>query len=477
MGLAIFLAGEAQITSISSTGAVHTPRLSNAGAAFRALAATLALGVLIAPAIWNRYPLLEYDTGGYLARWYEGYLVPSRSTVYGLFLHLGERAAFWPEVILQAAAAVWVIALTLRIFGLERSRGRLVFLIAVLSATTTLGVLASELLTDIFAGLSVLALHLLVFHRPAPRPRERLGLFLLVAFSAATHEATMAVLIAVLAGAAIVSLARRGSPDVLKNLLRGAGAITLGAVMLVAANFALAREIAWTPGGYGIAFGRMLQDGIVARYLADHCPDPAIKLCPYRDTLPATADEFLWGDSPFDRLGRFAGLGDEMRKIVLESLLDYPIAQLKAALASTAKQLVMVGTGYGIHDDLAHTYGIIERYIPDQAHAMHAARQQQGELDSAFAPINRVHVPVALLSMAVITILIGRALAMARFDAVATLAASAMVAIVANAFICGVLSGPHDRYGARIAWLATFVAAIAFMRCADLSTRGRTNPI
>ena len=50
-----------------------------------ALAATV---VLLAPAIWNRFPLLQYDTGGYLARWYEGYLVPSRSTVYGLFLTL-----------------------------------------------------------------------------------------------------------------------------------------------------------------------------------------------------------------------------------------------------------------------------------------------------------------------------------------------------------------------------------------------------
>ena len=40
--------------------------------------------ILIAPAIWNGYPPLQYDTGGYLARWYEGYLVPSRSTVFGL---------------------------------------------------------------------------------------------------------------------------------------------------------------------------------------------------------------------------------------------------------------------------------------------------------------------------------------------------------------------------------------------------------
>jgi len=46
--------------------------------------------ILIAPAPWNGYPLLQWDTGGYLARWYEGYLVPSRSTVFGLYLHDGE---------------------------------------------------------------------------------------------------------------------------------------------------------------------------------------------------------------------------------------------------------------------------------------------------------------------------------------------------------------------------------------------------
>jgi hypothetical protein len=51
--------------------------------------------ILIAPALWNGYPLLQWDTGGYLARWYEGYLVPSRSTVFGLYLHFGEDSSFW----------------------------------------------------------------------------------------------------------------------------------------------------------------------------------------------------------------------------------------------------------------------------------------------------------------------------------------------------------------------------------------------
>ena len=43
----------------------------------RAIAVAIPL-LLLAPALWNGYPLLQSDTGGYLARWYEGYLVPSR---------------------------------------------------------------------------------------------------------------------------------------------------------------------------------------------------------------------------------------------------------------------------------------------------------------------------------------------------------------------------------------------------------------
>ena len=48
---------------------------------FRLAGAAAAVFFLIVPALWNGFPLLFFDTGGYLARWYEGYLVPSRSTV------------------------------------------------------------------------------------------------------------------------------------------------------------------------------------------------------------------------------------------------------------------------------------------------------------------------------------------------------------------------------------------------------------
>jgi hypothetical protein len=36
--------------------------------------------------------------------------------------------------------------------------------------------------------------------------------------------------------------------------------------------------------------------------------------------------------------------------------------------------------------------------------------------------------------------------------------------LLGNALICGVMSGPHDRYGARMVWIATLTIAIAWFR-------------
>jgi hypothetical protein len=175
--------------------------------------------------------------------------------------------------------------------------------------------------------------------------------------------------------------------------------------------------------------------------------------------LPATGDDFLWGKSAFNELGRFKGLGDEMADIAWKSALAYPVAQTKAALAATAEQLVSVATGEGSNNYLAHTYGIIARYLPGEIAAVRAARQQHWEFD--FTAINRVHVPVALLSMLLLIGVLARAIWRGECDDLALLAGVVALALLGNALICGVLSGPHDRYGARLVWIATLTIAIA----------------
>jgi len=92
--------------------------------------------MLLAPALWNGYPLLQWDTGGYLARWYEGYLVPSRSAAFGLYLHFGEDSGFWINLGIQALATLWILQLTLRVLGMGQPL-RLLGIGLVLSVTTS----------------------------------------------------------------------------------------------------------------------------------------------------------------------------------------------------------------------------------------------------------------------------------------------------------------------------------------------------
>jgi hypothetical protein len=418
-------------------------------------AAVLAAALmLIAPALWNRFPLLQFDTGGYFARWYEGKLEESRSTVYGLFLNLLSRPDFWPVVVVQAALTVWIVALVLRVHGLGKRARVLIVTIAALSVATTLPWLTSLLLTDVFAGLGVLALYLIVVRADALARWERIALVGFVAFAAATHNATLAVLMLLVAAGLLFTLIdRRIVPP--RGVTRGALALATGAALLVAANYAVARQLAWTPGGIALMFGRMLNDGIVKRYLTERCPDPRFKLCDHLAELPDDADVFFWGESVFDRLGRFQGMNEEMRTIVLETLAAYPWLQLKGAAVATARQLVKVATGYGVHTEVWHTYGMFEQFAPGALPAMKAARQQQGELD--FEAINRVHVPVALASMVLLIGVIALARRRTPYADLGKLAAAVALAILANAFVCGALSNPHDRYGARIVWLAPFV--------------------
>ena len=433
-------------------------RLADVGAV-RTVAVLIPL-FLVAPAIWNGYPLLQWDTGGYLARWYEGYLVPSRSTVFGLYLHLGEASGFWLNIGIQALTTFWILQLTLRVLGLAQPF-RLLMIGLSLILTTALPWLSSLLLTDIFSGLSVLALFILVVKGDQVSPLEKVLLFVLIAFSAATHSATLGVLfgLCVLALLATPFLRERIS---FRGLAQGALSLVAGALMLLSANHALSGQWAWTPGGYGVAFGRMLQDGIVAQFLNDHCARENFKLCPYRNALPATADQFLWGHSMFDELGRFDGMDDEMGYIVVHALKEYPAWQAEAALKATAQQLVAIATGEGCTEWLGHTYGIIERYIPAQAKPMRAARQQRKEVN--FTAVNFLHVPVALASMLAVLALFAFGLWRRQFDDITLLAATVFFTLLGNAMICGIISGPHDRYGARLVWIATFVALIAASR-------------
>jgi len=435
--------------------------------------------LLLAPAIWNGFPLLFYDSGDYFLRTILGMLNNGRSVVYGAWLTAFRYLNFWPAAIVQCAITTWILYLVLRTHGLKNRAAALplglVTVAAILSAGTALAWIAGMMMPDLFAALAVLALYIILRKRDEVSRIERYALVALIAFSCATHNGTLAVVLALLATALALQL-WRGAFIPRAALRQGGLAILLAILLVPSAGWVFTGNFAWTPGGAGFVFSRLVQDGIAHRYLADNCPDPKLKLCQVRHALPHTADDFLWhqGDrGPFAHIGGFEGGGDEMKRIVLDSVIQYPGLHLWTAIKSSALQLSRVRTGDGVVHDIGFTYGVLDEDAPEMKSAMNASLQRQGKLKAIFDGFNRVHEPFTLMSMALLPLLLLLAWRRGSMRDTDWLATTILVALLANAFVMGVLSNPNHRYGARVAWMAPLVWSVLFLQFLVLSRSWR----
>jgi hypothetical protein len=109
-----------------------------------------------------------------------------------------------------------------------------------------------------------------------------------------------------------------------------------------------------------------------------------------------------------------------------------------------------------------NTYATIEHDVPAAVPAMKAARQQRGALP--FVAINRLQVPVAWLCMALLPLLAAYARRRKGFADIAELNATVALAVLANAAVFGVFATAHNRYGARLVWLAVLAVLLALAR-------------
>jgi hypothetical protein len=424
-------------------------------------AAAGAVLALLTPALWNGFPLIFSDTGGYLERPLTGTLELGRSAAYGLFLLFGAGLEFWPNVLAQAALVVWLIALTLRVNGLGGRPWLLLGIVVALALTTSLPWFAAQLMPDVLFPAGVLAFYLLAFGEDELTPAERAGLCATIAFGIVSHMALLALALGLVAALTLAALLRNfPRPRLIAATLAVAGGLLLAPLT----NLIVTGQFALTPGGASFLFGRLVEDGIVTRYLDAQCPDPKLRICDHRDEISRGTDDWLWEyDSPFWKLGGWQGYSGEERRIILATLADQPLAHLATALAHSADQLISFATDVATdRGENAHAIGVIKDWMRPLLPDLLAARQQAAPFD--IGPLNRIHVPVAALS---ILGLIG-ALALRRRlrlppEAVA-LCATVVLALGLNAVICGVFSHSVDRYQSRLVSLAPLAMTILLVR-------------
>ncbi|HUO93534.1 MAG TPA: hypothetical protein VMU22_11455 [Rhizomicrobium sp.] len=412
----------------------------------------------LAVAFWNGFPIIFYDTGAYLLEGLGRVFLAERSPVYSLFLDYGgARASLWLIALVQAAATAFVMVETARALAPRMTLAAMIALGIGLVLLTGMPWYVGQIEPDCFAAITVLSIYLLGFHGALLAGWRSWFMLAVATLSVAVHPSHL-----LLAGGltmviaiyrAVVYLAKRNlwPPS---RAAQPFAACVLGLALVVLSNHQLTGQFFVSRSGPSFIFARMLQDRIVMRLLDDTCPQSHYRLCAYKEVLPRTADQWLWGrGSPFLELGRFEGSSAESARIIRDSILRYPGMQIEAAMSDAFRQFVMFKTG----DQIEPQEWILSKplgwFIPRQMRAYLAAHQQEGQID--FRPVNAMHLTVAWLSLVGLFVAFGYALRR-RQHKNAVFLGFMLWALAGNAAICGALSNPHDRYQSRLIWLAPF---------------------
>jgi hypothetical protein len=368
---------------------------------------------------------------------------------------------------------VWTIDRALSVLGRRPSPWTVVYVVVGIAVTSGVAVFVSKIMPDAWAAPAVISLHLLAWHSDRLGALERAGMAAIVVLAGAFHMATLALLLALSILHAVAWVLARKARAGWVGILYSSGAAWAGLAALLAADLVVAGRFMITPGGDVFLFARLTESGIVGKVLDAECPRKDWLLCKFKNSRPPTANGFLWADdSPLYKIG---GWDDprakrEIESIIAQSVRTYPFDHVETAITLAARQLVTVGIGNSsARIDSRHAVWTIGRYAPWLAHAYESARQQHGDIDLS----KWSQWVVAPLSIAGLCALPLVAMFSWRrgYCREAMLPAMVLLALLVNAAVCGVFSGPSGRYQARVAWLSTFASILTL--AAAGSARGR----
>jgi hypothetical protein len=431
---------------------------------WHAVSFALVLLLMLAPALWNGYPLIYFDSEDYVGMAFTHEPIVWRIMTYGMLCSVAKLfGSLWAMPILHAFLTTWVLHEAVTAFvGRQR---RLVFVIAgvILALFTGLPWVASQVLADVFAGLTILGIATLAFGVALPKGRRRM-LGAIVAVSISVHMSH----VAIAAGLLIVLWGMFGLSRLILRMPRprltvATTSILCGILLVPATHWAVTGRAFFSESGQVLQLALFVQNGIAKAYLDEVCPQgAALKMCEVKDELPRTADEFLWGDSPFDDLGGWPAMHDESEVIVKGAIRRFPGEVISAALDNMGEQLVSIDSGEDLVPMTWHFVKAQLRYYPDEFREFRFARQQRRPpLD--FTTLNDIQVPVNTAAELLLLLLV--VAAWRRRDRTSTgLALVVVLGLIGNAFVCGAVSNPHDRYQNRVVWLALFAAGIAAVR-------------
>jgi hypothetical protein len=392
-------------------------------------------------------------------------VLAGRSIYYGALVYLGDRGGGeWLSIVIQSVLLVLALFGTLKAFDLGRWPYLLV-LVGTLAAFTLLPLYVSFLMPDVFTGLTILACGMLLTCDFGQSRGLTVAWFVLLAVSLTFHT-THALLALLMFAVGLVIYLWRRSLVLPRGLLAIGAALGVAYLCSTAFTVGVTKLVGEPPLTPPFLMARLIDDGPGTDYLRDTCPGSGFLACRFVGRLPVLSDDFLWSKDP--ATGVFGvsdakvrrGLSNEQYRFALAVLVHEPFRLTAVSLINAGEQAFMLKAyefGYTPEEKALFAQKLPGIYFA----TMQSTPAYQGHLPRAFLDAVS-YASTALGAGCLVFFWIGdRLRQVGRSQQFLGLVYWVAFGMMANAAVCGVMSGPHDRYQARVAWLLPALALIA----------------
>ena len=432
--------------------------------AYLALASTLLSWV----ALYNGAPLVFADTISYALAAYQGKVPGMFSVFYSLFilpLHWG--VSFWPVVFVQGAIIAHLLYLTARVTSPAISPTGMLLVVVGLCIFSSLPWITGEIMPDVFTPVVLLGIFLLGWGNDHLSRGERLYVGILTTFAITTHLSHVPIAL----GLIVLCLGLRlfASRD---RIARSAVVLTaplaIALVFMLGVNWFNSQQLVLARNSNVFLLAKWIDEGPALAYLKRACPQAGYALCGHLTELEgATHDGLKWApDSPFNKLGGFDALEPEARSIVTNTFFAYPYDILHNAMLDSVRQLTRFETGEGLSSLFARMVSEnVSRAYGESVGAQFVLSKQGQDL-LPVEPFRLLHL-IGLAGGATLCVWSLLAWRSQLTREHLALYPFIFLGVLWNGVVTGALSGPYDRYLARVIWLVCFAGLLALLTSAS----------
>jgi hypothetical protein len=417
---------------------------------------------LLIPALYNGFPLSTSDSGGYISNAFTLYLPIDRPVGYSVLIRMASLGFTLWGVVLVQALVLSALLLTVARAVLREAYRRWPFMATMLlmGLATSAGWTTSQLTPDVFTPIMLLALCVLVF--VSCNSIGRWLLYVVILGCMLVHNSNLLIGLTLAVLMALYSLWRKRI-QIKMAALALICISTIAWLTLSGMNAIAGRGFRPSSATHVFIMSRMVENGIAAEYLKEHCATESSTLCPYRDQLPERQWGFMWDSSgPLYKAGGWQATEAEYTRIIRNTLMSpkylgmHIVKNAEAAVQELA--LIYVGEEFSSFGINTSPYSAIERYYPQELKRHDNAREQQHELGLEYWNVLIIGFELLVCVAALLWSLRSSASPILR-----GMATFSILFILLNAAITVTFATVVARYEARVFWVLPCLATLSLI--------------